>query len=122
MPEQVTRIQSLNQTYGPQNDSFKMVGSWNVMPQFKTRMHEAAFSRTLNLVRRDSWNIAERYYEPEKEFLYFNSEEDLENRIGAILEGWNSTKIQNILEAAYKRSLNYTTDRFIQTIAANEDE
>jgi hypothetical protein len=52
-----------------------------VLPQFKTRVHEAAISRSVNLVYRDQWNVIEDYYEPDKEFIYFNSEADLRNKI-----------------------------------------
>ena len=68
-PEHIPHIQSYDNWQ--HNKAFSEVGKTNIMPQFKTRMHEAAISKTLNLVYKDNWNIAEQYYEPDKEFLYF---------------------------------------------------
>lgn len=101
-----------------ENEAFSEVGGWNVMPQFKTRMHEAAFSRTLNLVLKDRWNIAERYYEPEKEFIYFENADDLYNKIKMVLNDWGD--YQDVIENAYNRSMQYTTNRFVETIEENK--
>ena len=84
------------------------------MPQFKTRMHEAAFSRTLNLVMRDSWNIAEQYYEPETEFIYFDNAQDLERKINDIINNWSD--YNDMIGRAYTKSLQYTTENFINKI------
>jgi hypothetical protein len=97
-----------------QNEAFSEVGGWNVMPQFKTRMHEAAFSRTLNLVMRDTWNIAEQYYEPETEFIYFDDAQDLERKINDIVNNWRD--YGDMIERAYMKSLQYTTENFIKKI------
>ena len=59
-PQHIPAIKSYSQWES--NEAFKEVEKRNVMPQFKTRAHEAAISRTLNLVQRDPWNIIERYY------------------------------------------------------------
>lgn len=112
MPEQVNRI--LNRPKHNSNEAFKTVGNWNVMPQFKTRIHEAAMSKTLNLVRRDEWNVVEDFYEPEKEFLYFDNENDLQSKISEILENWD--EYSDVLESAYEKCLSYTTDKFINKI------
>ena len=80
------------------NKAFAEVGRRNVMPQFKTRAHEAAISKTLNLVHRDRWNVMERYYTPESEFIYFDDEWDLRNRIKDVLENWND--YQDVVESA----------------------
>jgi len=111
-PDHVPAIQSYDNW--EENEAFSEVGKWNVMPQFKTRMHEAAFSRTLNLVMRDNWNIAEKYYEPETEFMYFDDAADLEKKIKEILNNWSD--YEEMLHKAYVRSLSYTTDNFIKTI------
>ena len=52
-------------------DIFKNYPWIGTLPQFKTRMHEAAISKTINLVYKDAWNVAEFYYEPNVEFIYF---------------------------------------------------
>mgnify|MGYP003627955334 CR=1 FL=1 len=96
------------------NEALCEVDHWNVKPQFKTRMHEAAISKTLNLVQRDPWNIAERYYEPNKEFLYFSDERELESLIKEILSDWES--YQPMIDRAYHKAMNYTTDKFVEKI------
>jgi len=100
------------------NRAFSELGQWNVMPQFKTRMHEAAISRTLNLVQRDKWNIAEDYYEPNKDFFYFDDAQDLYDKAKDILGNWESH--QDMVESAYEKAMNYTTEKFIQKIRENK--
>ena len=101
------------------NEAFAEVGRRNVMPQFKTRAHEAAISRTLNLVHRDRWNIMERYYKPESEFIYFDDEWDLRNRIKDVLENWED--YQEVIENAYQRAMNYTAEKFVDLIRSGEE-
>lgn len=84
-----------------------------VLPQFKTRIHEAAISRCINLVFNDGWNVIEDYYEPEKEFIYFTSEEDLDEKIAYILNNWETQEIQNVIEAAYTKAIRYTSENFM---------
>ena len=101
------------------NEAFMEVSKWNIMPQFKTRAHEAAISKTLNLVQRDPWNIIEKYYVPEKEFIYFKNETDLRDKIKDITNNWND--YQTIIENAYKKALSYTTENFVQLITSGEE-
>jgi len=103
-----------------ENEAFSMLGSWEVMPQFKTRMHEAAISRTLNLVQKDEWNIAEMYYEPETEFIYFTDDKDLDKKIKDISSDWEN--YSEIVDRAYEKSLSYTTDKFISKIKGELNE
>ena len=102
------------------NEAFSALGKWEVMPQFKTRMHEAAISRTINLIQRDDWNIAEMYYEPDKEFIYFTDEKDLGKKIRDITLDWEN--YSEVVENAYKKSLSYTTDKFINKIKGEINE
>ena len=81
-------------------------------------MHEAAISKTLNLVLKDSWNIAEHYYEPNEEFIYFEDTQDLENKIKEIKNNWED--YQGIIDKAYQKAMNYTTDNFISQIRRNK--
>lgn len=96
------------------NQAFIQLEKQNIMPQFKTRMHEAAISKTLNLVYKDSWNIVEKYYEPEKEFVYFTDVSDLHKKIGEITNDWDN--YQEIVDNAYNKAMNYTCDNFIEQI------
>jgi hypothetical protein len=85
-----------------------------VLPQFKTRIHEAAISRTVNLVYRDKWNIVEDYYEPDREFIYFDDEADLQKKVEFILTKWDSDYIQQMVEAAYTKAMRYTSANFME--------
>jgi predicted fused transcriptional regulator/phosphomethylpyrimidine kinase len=102
------------------NQAFSTLGKWEVMPQFKTRMHEAAMSKTLNLVQKDEWNIAELYYEPDKEFIYFTDKKDLDRKITEVLSDWEN--YSKITENAYKKCMSYTTDNFIKKIKGDVNE
>lgn len=96
------------------NAAHSEVGKRNVRPQFKTRMHEGAICKTLNVVKRDTWNLAERYYEPEKEFLYFDTHDELAEIIQDVRDNWD--KYQHIVDSAYVRAMNYTTENFVRQI------
>ena len=111
-PHHIPSIKSYDQW--DSNEAFNDVGKRNIMPQFKTRIHEAAIAKTLNLVQRDCWNIIEDYYEPDKEFIYFDDGPDLHRKIGEIINDWKN--YEEIVETAYKKAYNYTTDQFIERI------
>ena len=96
------------------NKAFSEVGKRNIAPQFKTRIHEAAISRTLNLVMRDDWNIIEEYYEPYKDFVYFNDPTDLRYKIEDILNNWGD--YQKMIENAFEKSKKYTIENFVNKI------
>jgi len=111
-PEHIPEIKSYDRWN--ENEAFSEIEGWNIMPQFKTRAHEAAISKTLNLIMRDKWNIIERYYEPDKEFIYFNDDDDLREKITMIINDWED--YEQIVENAYQKAMNYTTDKFIEKI------
>ncbi len=105
------------------NKAFKLIPSWYtpwklypfepiVVPQLKSRVFEAAFGRSLILCKKDPFNIIERYFEPGKEFVYFE-EGKLEEKIKEILA--NYKKYEPIIERAYRRAKNnYTTEKFVK--------
>jgi len=101
-----------------QNKAHIEVGKQNIRPQFKTRMHEGAISKTLNAVKRDPWNLAELYYEPGKEFLYFDTHKELELIIEDAKNNWD--KYEPIVERAYRRAMNYTTDKFVDVVKSGQ--
>ena len=102
-----------NRTDWQKNEAFKHIDDLKIIPQFKSRCNEAAFSKTLNLVQRDPWNIIEKYYEKD-EFVYFDSINDLPITIKNILDNWENHI--PIVERAYKKSLNYTTQELYKII------
>ena len=95
------------------NDAFKHIEDLRLAPQFKSRCNEAAFSKTLNLVKRDPWNLIEKYYDKD-EFVYFDDLSELEGKIIDILNNWDT--YTPIVDKAYIKSLNYTTENLYKTI------
>lgn len=87
-----------------------------IMPQFKVRSHEIASCKSLMIVKKDPWNLVEDFYTPDKEFIYFEDFKQLDDILNDVNK--NFSKYTDIIEAAYKRSLNYTTEniyRYIKT-------
>jgi hypothetical protein len=83
-----------------------------VVPQLKSRVFEAAFSRSLILCKHDQFNIIENYFEPGKEFVYYY-EGELELKILEILENFGN--YEQVIDNAYKRAINnYTTEKFVE--------
>ena len=81
-----------------------------VVPQLKSRVFEAAFSRSLILCKRDPFNVIEKYFLPGEEFVYFD-EGKLKDKIQEILANYDS--YLPIIERAYMRAINtYTTEKF----------
>lgn len=105
------------------NEAFKLIPPWYqlwrifadkniVIPQVKTRLFESALSRSLILCKKDPFNIIENFFEPSKEFIYYE-EGKLDETIKKVLK--NYTKYQIIAENAYKRAVkNYTTKALVK--------
>lgn len=81
-----------------------------VVPQLKSRVFEAAFSRSLILCQRDPFNVIESFFEPGKEFAYFE-EGHLTETVSEILRSFGD--YQPIIERAFERARQeYTTGAF----------
>ena len=68
------------------------------------------------LVKKDPWNLVEDFYDPGTEFIYFENFEELKDIIQDV--STNFEKYQDIVEAAYLKSTEYTAEkiyRYIQT-------
>jgi glycosyltransferase involved in cell wall biosynthesis len=97
------------------NYAFNFLETARVMPQLKSRVFEAAFGKCIILCQKDPFNVIERYFEPEKEFLYFDTLVDLEDKIKIILD--NYAQYSNIAYSAFTKAFNnYTTDRLVKKI------
>ena len=95
-----------------ENEAFSNYFDSGLIPQMKNRTYEAAFSKSIILNKRDPWNVIEDWFEPEKEFLYYDNEIDLEEKIHHILNNYGD--YYHIAENAYNRAINnYTTQHFI---------
>jgi len=97
---------------GKENKAFSELDmGW--APQIKSRMFEAAFSRCVILCQKDSWNPIEKFFEPEKEFLYFEDEEDLKKILSHVLDNYD--EFDQMRESAYNTAVNnYTTKHFVE--------
>lgn len=85
----------------------------NIMPQIKSRVFESAFSKSIILYWKDPWNTIENFFEPEKEFIYFENENDLKEKIEEILNNYD--KYKQVAENAYNKAINnYTTKHFVE--------
>ena len=105
------------------NEAFKLIPRWwqwwklvrrsdVVVPQLKSRLFEAAFCRSLILCKRDAFNVIERYFKPDVEFVYYDAD-GLEAKVREILT--NYEPYQAVAENAYNRAMaNYTTRAFAE--------
>jgi len=94
------------------NEAFKNLHS-GLVPQIKTRVFEAAFSKSVILHKFDEWNVIEDWYTPNEDFIYFDGEDDLIDKIHEINKNYDAYKY--IAENAYNKAINnYTTKHFIE--------
>ena len=90
--------------------SFFLRNSSMSVPQLKSRVFEAAFSRSLILCKRDPFNIIEKFFEPGKEFVYYE-EGKLAETVAEILQSYS--KYESVIERAFERAQKeYTTEAF----------
>tara|TARA_B100001250_G_scaffold207352_1_gene178029 strand:- start:1192 stop:2070 length:879 start_codon:yes stop_codon:yes gene_type:complete len=97
---------------GNDNKAFSHLDK-GMAPQVKSRMFESAFSRCVILCQRDPWNPIEYWFEPEKEFMYFDDEEDLNKKLDHIINNYN--EFDYMRQNAYNKAIgNYTTKHFVE--------
>tara|TARA_Y100000310_G_C20626212_1_gene786036 strand:- start:117 stop:1079 length:963 start_codon:yes stop_codon:yes gene_type:complete len=84
-----------------------------IMPQIKTRAIESAANRVLMVVKKDPWNIIERWFKPDIDFVYYESKEELKEILSDVSKNWSS--YEHIVENAYNKLVDsYTSDHFIE--------
>ena len=99
------------------NRAFCDIDAGRLIPQLKSRFIEASLCKTVNLVERDLWNVVEQWYEPDKHFIYFEGNDDLQSKIEMVLNNWDN--MQNMIEDAFNLSKNkYGCDSLIERINA----
>jgi glycosyltransferase involved in cell wall biosynthesis len=83
-----------------------------VVPQLKSRIFEAGFSKCIPLVYYDKFKVVEEYFVPGQDFIYFHDSKELDELIEKILNNYDDYK--HIAENIYKKCMeNYTTKCFI---------
>jgi hypothetical protein len=85
---------------------------WAV-PQMKSRIMEAAASKSLILYLRDPWNVIESYFDPNIDFIYWDTRKDLEEKINHILHNYDD--YIPIIDHAYNTLMeNFTIKHFFE--------
>ena len=89
-----------------------LIGPEIEVPQLKSRIFEAAFCRSLILCKKDNFNVIEKYFTPDKEFVYYE-EGRLVQTVNKVLANYD--EYLPIIHQAYKRATEqYTTASFFQ--------
>jgi hypothetical protein len=82
-----------------------------MIPQLKSRVFEAACSQCIILCLKDNYNVIEDWFTPNEDFLYFSSNDELDNLIVEILN--NYEKYAFLGFNAYNKYMNnYTLQHF----------
>ena len=85
------------------------------MPQIKSRPIETAVNRCLMVVKKDPWNIQEDFFEPDKEFIYYNDKKELHSILEDVKINWKN--YEQIVENAFNKAVNnYSTEHFVEKI------
>lgn len=92
------------------NEAFSLLDK-GVVPQIKGRVFESALCKTLMLCQKDPWNVIENYFKPNEDFIYYDKN-NAKEQIQDILNNYDN--YLPIIENAYKKGLNYTTDSFYE--------
>ena len=94
------------------NKAYEKVQELGLVPHLKSRSFEPAFCRSLMLVRKDPWNVIEKYFKPNVHFIYYEDGK-LDKTIEYFLKNYG--QVQDIIENAYKHAnKHYTTNRFFK--------
>jgi DNA-directed RNA polymerase subunit F len=90
------------------NEAFSLL-DWGIVPQIKGRTFEAALCKSLILCQRDPFNVIEHYFDPNKDFIYYDKEH-IKEQITDILDNYEI--YLPIIESAYSKAQQYTTESF----------
>ena len=74
-------------------NNYDYVLSNKVLPQIKGRVFESLATKSLLLVERDPWNTIEKWLIPNKHFIYWDSLNDLNDKIYEISKIFGSMKV-----------------------------
>lgn len=103
------------------NEAFRDINSienriyFPELPQIKSRVFEAALCGSLILCLRDKWNIIERFFKPNVDFLYYDLDSDLEVLISDILTNYD--QYFPLIENAQRKVVElYSTEEFVKKI------
>lgn len=109
-PEQIRNIQ--NTEDWSKNFAFSDLSS-SCIPQLKSRTVESALCKNLMLVKKDKWNVIEYWFEPNKDFIYFENATHLKALVAHLLKQYESQEIQQIIKNAYNKVVKYYNTKHI---------
>lgn len=95
-------------------ENYEAIFKHNQLPQMKTRMVEAALTKTLMAVYKDDWNVIEHWFTPGKDFVYWENIEELRNLLKDVQHNYG--KYWPIVESAHKKVQNYSIDKLLNKI------
>ena len=107
-PEQIENVRQLPSWES--NRAFSHLDE-GLLPQLKSRTVESALCKSLLLVKKDPWNVMEYWFEPEKDFIYFENCADLADKIEEISTHYD--KYQHIVDNAYNKVINFYNTKYI---------
>lgn len=95
-------------------DGYELTCREKILPQMKSRMIEAASTKTLLLLKKDEWNVIEEWFTPNEDFVYWTDYKDLKNKLSDIVNNYhNYTKI---LDSASKKVKEFYFEGFMKKI------
>lgn len=94
--------------------NYEIVCEKKILPQLKTRMVEAASTKTIFLLKKDEWNVIEEWFTPDEDFIYWLDIKDLEEKIFEISR--NFQKYTHIIDSASKKVKEFYFEGFMKKI------
>jgi Glycosyl transferases group 1 len=91
---------------------------YGYIPQFKPRVIEAMRLNNLVLVKRDPWNVMEKWFEEGKHFIYWDTVGDLKEKMNHILKNYGD--YQGIIAEANKRVRDFEIDKIYEKMKNGE--
>ena len=89
------------------------------VPQLKSRMFEAGFSKCIPLVYYDDYNVATDYFTPNVDFLFFHNLDELDATIARIVDHYDDYRF--IADNVYRKCCaNYTMTHFVDRYLRTE--
>tara|TARA_Y100000310_G_scaffold270837_1_gene284860 strand:+ start:711 stop:1625 length:915 start_codon:yes stop_codon:yes gene_type:complete len=101
------------------HEAFKKLEG-NFIPQFKPRVIESMVCRAVCLVKKDPWNVIENWFVPDKDFIYWESPDELDQRIEDIDKNYEN--YTTILDNASKKVERFEIKNIIRQIERDINE
>jgi len=84
------------------------------IPQFKPRVIESMICKTLVLVKRDWWNVIERWFTPGEHFIYWDDFNDLADKIADVRDHYS--EYEHIVDNAHEKVMEYEINKIYENV------